>query len=78
MDHARGSLGLLHDVLTPAKGGGGSWVSVRYGIGPEDDAPTRAMQLLFGGHDAPDHRRIAEALSARLNVPLHTSSEPDC
>lgn len=63
-----------HDVLTPAKGGGQSNVSVTY---DRADLPNGRLLLLSDRYDAPDHQRIAQDVADRLGVVLKTTKFAD-
>ncbi|MEJ6478040.1 MAG: hypothetical protein QNL92_05100 [Octadecabacter sp.] len=63
-----------HDVLTPAKGGGQSNVSVTY---DRADLPNGRLLLLSDSYDAPDHQGIAQDVANRLGVVLKTTKFAD-
>ena len=63
-----------HDVLTPAKGGGQSNVSLTY---DRADLLNGRLLLLSDGYDAPDRHKIAQDVADRLGVVLRTTKFAD-
>lgn len=68
---------IRHDILTPARGGGGSEVSISYVPSGRADGRISSLSVLSGRYDDPTHPGIANQLAARFGVSVRSSTQPD-